>query len=84
MITLRLEHALSDLDKLVENIKASFAKDREARKILDKDAIDYFKFAKDSTDSNDEYSRGMRNGIELCIAYIEGKDPVFEKGKNND
>lgn len=31
-----------------------------------------------ATDADDEYSRGMRNGMRWCKSLIDGKEPLYE------
>ena len=47
------------------------------------DLIEMIDFAITATNLNDEYSRGLRNGLRLAKSFIDGEEPNFERGDNN-
>jgi hypothetical protein len=36
-----------------------------------------------ATNHDDEYSVGLRNGLRICKAYIDGQEPEYEEVKND-
>ena len=47
------------------------------------DIVKAIAFAIDATDGDDEYSRGMRNGMRYVKSLIDGKEPEYESGEND-
>jgi uncharacterized protein YuzE len=48
------------------------------QKIRDEKMIDTIDFAIKATDSQDDYSMGMRNGMRYVKSLIDGKEPQYE------
>ena len=45
------------------------------------DILEKIDFAIKATDSNDDYGRGMRNGMRYVKYLIDGKEPQFEQNR---
>lgn len=54
------------------------------REEKDKKMIDAIDFAIEATDSQDDYSMGMRNGMRYVKSLIDGKEPQYELRRTDE
>lgn len=81
-----------DLDKVKEilkrndldNLIVDHACEEKQEQTIDEKRIDAIDFAIKATDSQDDYSMGMRNGMRYVKSLIDGKEPQYEFRRTNE
>lgn len=68
-----------DVENVVQGIKNGVPLPKSHEKIID--SID---FAIKTTDSQDDYSMGMRNGMRYVKSLIDGKEPQYESRRTDE
>lgn len=68
-----------DVENVVQGIKNGVPLPKSHEKIID--SID---FAIKTTDSQDDYSMGMRNGMRYVKSLIDGKEPQYEPTRTDE
>lgn len=62
----------------LDNLIVDYTYEEKQEQIKDEKMIDAIGFAIKATDSQDDYSMGMRNGMRYVKSLIDGKEPQFE------
>lgn len=77
-----------DFDKVKEILKKdcldNLIVDHTCEQTRDKKMIDAIDFAIKATDSQDDYSMGMRNGMRYVKSIIDGKEPQYELRRTDE
>ena len=77
-----------DFDKVKETLKKddldNLIVDHTCEQARDEKMIDAIDFAIKATDSQDDYSMGMRNGMRYVKSLIDGKKPQYESRRTNE
>ena len=81
-----------DLHKVIEilkrddfdNLFVDHTCEKKQEQTIDEEMIDAINFAIRETDSQDDYSMGMRNGMRYVKSLIDGKEPQYELRRTDE